>query len=83
MLDLECSLHAELGVLLDLERLVLERIDGTRSLQVDDYVWAALNLQTKRKNNAFARVTGVGDGVATTEAKGLLPLAEGLVVLVC
>ena len=56
MLNLEGSLHAELGALLDCERFVLERLDGTRGLQVDDYVWSSFDLETEREDDAFAGV---------------------------
>ena len=61
MLHLELRLHAELGALLDCEGLVLERLEGTGRLEVDDYVGAAFDFEAEREDDAFARVAGVGE----------------------
>lgn len=69
MLHLELSLHAELGALLDCKGLVLEGLDGTGSLEIDDYVRAAFDLEAEREDDAFARVVGVGDVFAGAETE--------------
>lgn len=69
MLHLELRLHAELGALFDHKRLVLERVDGTGRLEVDDNVRAAFDLEAEREDDAFARVTGVGEVFAGAEAE--------------
>lgn len=56
MLDLELGLHAESGTLLDCERLALEGLEGTRRLEVDDDVGAAIDLKTERVDDALAGV---------------------------
>lgn len=83
MLDLELHLHTELGALLDGEGLALELLDGAGRLEVDDYVGAAFDLEAERLDDAFARVGGVGERLASAEAERLFPLAERLVILVC
>jgi hypothetical protein len=82
MLHLELRFHAELGALLDGERVLLEGFKGTGGLEVDDYVRTSLNLEAEREDDAFARVAGVRDVFARAETQRLFPLAEGLVVLV-
>lgn len=67
MLDLELRLHAERRALFDCEWLALERLDGAGRSQVDDDVGAALDLETKRENDAFTRVRRVGDVFALAE----------------
>lgn len=83
MLDAEAGLHAEGSTLLDGEGLLVERLKSTRLGQVDDDVGPALDFKTEREEDDLTRVVGVGDGVAASEAEGLFPLAERLVVLVC
>lgn len=83
MLDTEAGLHAESGALLDGEGLLVERLQSTGLGQVDDDVGPALDFKTEREEDDLARVVGVGDGVATSEAEGLFPFAERLIVLVC
>lgn len=82
VLDLEGDLHAEGGAFLDCEWRLLERVHGSGIFQVDDDVGAALNLETKGEDDAFARVVWIRDVLARAEAERLFPLAEGLVVLV-
>lgn len=82
MLDLELRLHAERSALLDCKRLALEGLDGAGRPQVDDNVGAAFDFQTKREDDALARVVGVGDVLALAETERGFPLLEGLVVLV-
>jgi hypothetical protein len=83
VLNLEGDLHAEHGALLDCERLVLERGNSGLVLQVDDDVWPAIDLEAEGEDDALARVAGVGDVLASSQAERLFPLAEGLIVLVC
>lgn len=83
MLDAEAGLHAESGTFFDGERLLVERLEGAGLVEVDDDVGSAFGFQAEREQDHFARVVGVGDGVAAAETEGLFPLAEGLVILVC
>jgi hypothetical protein len=82
VLDLELSLHAECGALLDCKRFALECLNSARRPQVDDDVFTTFDFETEREDDAFAGVAGVGDVLALTEAEGGFPLLEGLVVLV-
>jgi hypothetical protein len=59
VLDLELGLHAEGGALLDGEGLVLEGLEGTGRLEVDDDVGTALDLEAERVDDALAGVVGV------------------------
>lgn len=83
MLDLELCLHAEGGTLLDDEGLLLESLKSTGGLEVDDDVGAALDLEAKRVDDAFAGIAGVRNVLALTETKGGFPLVQGLILLVC
>lgn len=59
VLDLELRRHAELGALLDFERLVLE--SGFRTLfgQVDGDGWAAFRVHGQREDDAVAWIIWV------------------------
>lgn len=83
MLDLEYGLDAEIGPLLDRERLVLQPVERARSGQVDDDIIAALDLQCQRLDDAFSRVVRVGNRRAGVQAQRRFPPVQGLVVLVC
>lgn len=82
MLDAEAGLHAEGGALLDGERVLVEVLEAAGLGQVDDDVGAALDLQPEREDDDFAGVGRVAEGGAGADAQGLLPFAEGFVVLV-
>lgn len=82
MLDTEASLHSEHGALLDREWLVLQRVEGAGSGEIDDDILTALDLEAERENDNFAWVVGVAESVAAADTEGLLPFAERLVVLV-
>lgn len=83
MLDLELRLHAERSTLLDDEGLLLESLKSTGGLEIDDDVGAALDLEAKRVDDAFAGVAGVRNVLALTETEGGFPLVQGLILLVC
>lgn len=82
MLDLELRLHAECRTLLDDKGLLLEGLQSTRRLEVDDDVGAALDFESERVDDAFAGVVGVGDVLALAETKGGLPLVQRFILLV-
>lgn len=83
MLDPEVGLHAELGAFLDGEGLALERFDAARRGQIDDEVWAALDLERERGDDAAALVRWVGiERFAGRKPEGGFPAVERFVVLV-
>jgi hypothetical protein len=59
MLDLELRCHAELGTLLDLERLVLE--SGFRAFcgEINGDWWAAFGVHGQGEDDTVARVIGI------------------------
>lgn len=79
MLDLELGAHGELGALLDLEGLVLERLLAARGRELDGDGIAAGRVHGQGEDDADSGVIGVGEIGATAEAKGLLVSLEGLV----
>lgn len=79
VLDLEVGHHGELCVLLDAERLVLERVLASGGRQVDGDGVAAGGLHGQGEDDADAGVAAVRQVVAAAEAKGLLVALEGLV----
>ena len=83
MLDDKVGLHAEVGALLDGERLALELFDGAGGGQVDGDVGAALDFKTEGFNNAAAVVGGVdGNTRGVGDAQRGFPAVEGFVVLI-
>lgn len=83
MLDLELRLHAEGSTLLDDEGLLLQSLEGTRRLEVNDDVGTSFDLEAKRVDDAFAGVVGVRDVLALAKTEGSFPLVQGLILLVC
>lgn len=83
VLDLELCLHAEPSTLLDGEWLLLESFDSARCAQVDNDIITAFDLESEGEDDTPAGVVGVGDVLALSKTKGLLPLLERLVVLIC
>ena len=61
MLDLETGLHAKCGAFLDCERVLIEVVQRAGLGQIDDNVWASLDLKTQRQDNAFPWVVWVRD----------------------
>jgi hypothetical protein len=83
MLHLELCRHVELGSLLDLEWLVLERLLGARGREVDGNRVTALGVHGEREDNADTWVVWIRDGLATTtKSERFLVPAERLVILV-
>lgn len=79
MLDLELCAHGELGTLLDLEGLVLERLLAAGSREVDGDGVAAGRVHGQGEDDADSGVAGIGDACAAAETKGLLVSLEGFV----
>jgi hypothetical protein len=82
VLNLELYFHAVLGTLLDHEWLRLELVDSAGGSEVNDHVWASVDFDCEREDDAFARIAGVGDVFALAEAERCLPLLERFIVLV-
>jgi hypothetical protein len=83
MLDAEGSLHTEFNALLDGEGILLEVFHSIGLGQVNDDVWASLDLETERGDDDGAGIVGVSEAVTTTtEAQRLFPLAKRLVILI-
>lgn len=80
VLDLELGAHGELGALLDLEGLVLERLLAAGSGQVDGDGIAVGRAHGQGEDDADSGVAGIGEIGAAAEAKGLLVSLEGLVL---
>jgi hypothetical protein len=80
VLDLELGAHGELGVLLDLERLVLQRGLAAGGGEVDGDGVATGRVHGEGEDDADAGVVGVRDVLAGAEAEGLLVALKGLVV---
>lgn len=72
VLHLEGGRHGELGALLDLVGLVLERVFGARSTKVDGDGWAAGRVHGERVDDAHTRVAGVAEVIAARQAERLL-----------
>jgi hypothetical protein len=80
VLDLELGAHGELGVLLDLEGLVLERLLAARLGEVDGDGVPAGRVHGQGQDDAHTGVIGVRDRGAASEAQGFLVALEGFVV---
>lgn len=80
VLNLEASRHGELGALLDVEGLVLERGLGALGGEVDGDGRPAGGVHGEGEDDAVARVGGVGERGAGEQAEGRLVALEGLVV---
>lgn len=72
VLDLELSLHGELGTFLDLEWLVLQVGLAARLREVDDNGVAAGGLHGQGADDANTGVVRVREILAAAEAEGLL-----------
>ena len=84
MLDLELGRHGELGALLDFERLVLESLLAAGRRQVDDNGITALRMHRERRDDADARIRGVGEILSTaSEAERLLIPHKRFITLIC
>lgn len=83
VLNLELGAHGELGALLDLEGLVLQGSLAAGGRQVDGLGVATGRVHGEGQDDADARVVGVRDVGAGTQAERLLVALEGLVVGVC
>ena len=59
MLHSEFDLHPKRGTLLDCERLLLQRFQLSWLADVDDYIGATFDFETKGQDDAFAWVIGV------------------------
>lgn len=68
MLDAEARFHAEGGALFDREGLVLEVLDRTWLVEVDDDVRTAFDFETEREDHDAALVAWVADGRAAADA---------------
>lgn len=79
VLDLELGAHGELGALLDLEGLVLERGLAAGGGEVDGDGVAAGGVHGQGEDDADAGVVGVGEVLAAAEAKGLLVPLQRLI----
>lgn len=79
MLDLELGAHGELDALLDLEGFVLERILTSSFGELDSNGRPAGGVHGECMDDADSGVGGIGEVLATAEAKGLLVSLEGLI----
>lgn len=80
VLHLELGRHVELGALLNLERLLLQRSFGALLGQVDGDRRSALGLHGEGEDDAVSRVVGVGDrGAPRGETQGGFVSLQGLV----
>jgi hypothetical protein len=79
VLNLEGDDHGELGSLLDLERMVLERLLGTGFRQVDCHRRSSRRLHSQGQDDADAGVARVRDIGAATETQRLLVSLQGLI----
>ncbi len=81
VLHLEFGRQMELGALLDLERILLEALDGTVLGEIDPDVRTTSRCEGESENDAITRVVGIAQVFATaTKSQALLVTLKGLVL---
>ena len=83
MMNLKGDLDTKRRPLFDLERFILEGVDGVGRGEIDDHVGTTFDRQGEGFDDAFARVGRVADRGAGVEAERGFPSVESFVVLVC